>query len=141
MKRTAYFLKALLAVLLLVQGETLAATCSVSCHMAEAGKMTCGMNAMSQHSRASASGQSGASLGRVSCCRLELRTQLPAVGVAKVKLAKSVFEGFVAFLPWFDHSSEAVLESLHECRAGPPDSGQNPALLPVPPQNAPPILV
>lgn len=141
MKRTASFLKALLAVSLLFQGEALVATCVASLPMTDAAKMACAMGAGPRQCRAMAPEQGGTCLSRGACCRLELRAQLPAVGVAKVKPARALFEGFAVFLPLHDHGSQAVLESLHECRAGPPDYGPSPALLAVPPQNAPPVLV
>lgn len=140
MKGTTHFLKALLAVSLLFQGATLAATCVVPCHMADAAKLRCVMGSMAEHEQASSGAQSVPVLSQGACGHLEFRDQLPAISVAKVKLAKVPSEQIFTFVPSMGSASKAVLEAINT-RAGPlePDSGQ--ALLAVPPQNAPPVLV
>jgi hypothetical protein len=141
MKRTAYFLKAFVALTLMLQGASLSASCAVECRMSAAQKLRCVMGSLLEHAQALAHERAGVIEAQGACGHLEFRAQAPAVVVAKVGLSGFPSAKLFSLAAPISLASAVLPDFNPDTRAGPIGPKPAQALLAVPPQNAPPVLV
>jgi hypothetical protein len=141
MKRSARILHLLLVALMSIQGASLVARCAVPCGMGDSDKLHCVVQSISRHNQGMTGGRSSLVADTSACGRLDMVSQSPALRAAKFELAKIAFDGQVLLSAVVPASSVADLQDSILTRAGPPEIGSSQALLAVPTQNAPPVLV
>jgi hypothetical protein len=141
MKKAPRFLNILLAALALFQGSSLVASCSVPCGMTGAAKLHCVVASILEHERTLACEKKGAVRSASSLCgSLDWRSQ-SLLSVQAIRLSPITFCSLVQIAPSGLFLDDHRSESIYFTRAGPPQSSGTQALLAVPPQNAPPVLI
>ena len=131
-----------MAVLVLAQGTKLVASCAVPCRMSADAKLRCVMAGLSERRCALTQvSRDAAGLYSASCGHLDLVAPRSMLFSAKFELSGLSFHK-VALLGFLQGGGpEQGLLGVSFTRAGPPSAKSCQALLPQPPQNAPPVLV
>jgi hypothetical protein len=141
MQRTSKFLNLALAALLLTQSAGLAVACAVPCAMRASLKLRCVVAELEGRRTTLQAAKGAPVLAAQPCGSLSLKGPQQALQPAKADLG---LQG-LASLPGAEFTPVVfvpkIFDSKQRQRAGPRSGLAAQASLPVPPQNAPPVLV
>jgi hypothetical protein len=142
MKKSAKIFRSLLALLMFGQGVSLVATCAVPCNMSPSEKVGCVVDSILSCQHAMEQKHGGAIRSTATACgHLEITAPVATFSLTKTVLSAPSSNSVVMILPPTTGTTVAEVKSMGFDRAGPSGSGPKSALLAVPPQNAPPVLV
>ena len=140
MKKSKQILRSFLALLMLLQGASLVATCAVPCHMSDAAMLRCVLSGLSDCDRAQPQDKAAALRpGKMACGSIGLKSPLASISGEK-PLLRPAYGPAIAARGSASQAFSSSLKPLNFNRAGPLAAGPSQALLAVPPQNAPPVL-
>ena len=141
MPRMSKFLNFALAALLLTQSVSLVAACAVPCRMNGGLKIRCVVASVLERSRDLKAAQGAPFLTAAACGSLRLQAQAPVLAMTKIQLASADVAHLLSDQIYVAVFVPSPLRFQDKRYALMSPSCPVQALSPVPPQNAPPVLV